>query len=253
MRTVKLTFSYDGTGYSGFQRLTNQKGIQNILEDKLSFLCGEPVEIAGSGRTDAGVHALCQVVSLETDGRIPLGNLVRALNSLLPGDIRALAAEEAAPGFHARKSACWKRYEYRVRYLTEPDPFSYHYVWQIGERPELPLLNAAAACISGTHDFSGFQSSSTTPALPVKTIYESAWTEPSPGLFVYRITGSGFVYHMVRNLVWSMMQAGLGRKPASALAEELRLPRGAFENSPAPAQGLYLAQVGYVPWPKGVP
>lgn len=250
MRTLKLTFSYDGTGYPGFQRLADKTAIQNILEEKLSYLCGEPVQVSGSGRTDAGVHARCQVVSLETNGRIPLENLLRALNSLLPGDIRALKAEEAPMGFHARKNVCWKQYEYQVRYLPEPDPFSWHYVWQIGECPELRLLNEAASCITGTHDFSGFQSSSTTPASPVKTIYESVWSLPEPGQFIYRISGSGFVYHMVRNLVWSMLQAGLGRKPAQALEEELKLPRGAFENSPAPAQGLYLSHVSYEPWPK---
>ena len=248
MRTLKLTISYDGTGYSGFQRLTNHKGIQNIIEDKLSHLLKETVRVAGSGRTDAGVHARCQVVSLETGSRIPIDRVPVAMNSILPADIRVLAAEEAAAGFHARKDVCWKEYEYIVQYTPAPDPFSSHYVWQLQEKPAVEPMNEAARFLVGTHDFKGFRSSGSVEYSPIKTIYYSVWEPQGENRFIYRIGGSGFVYHMVRNLVWSMIRIGLGRKKPETIVQELLAARGEFENEPAPPQGLYLAKVAYEPY-----
>ena len=220
MRTIKLTVCYDGSNYFGFQRQAKEITVQQILEEKLARVCGEPVTVTGSGRTDAGVHARCQVVSFTTEGTIPTANLPRALNSILPEDIRALRAEEAQPGFNARKE-------------------------QMKERLDMEKMNEAAAKLMGTHDFSGFQSTGSTQVSPVKTIYRSCWETEANGTLVYHIAGNGFVYHMVRNLVWSMVQIGLGKKPPQAMAEELKQKRGEFENSPAPAQGLYLAKVEY--------
>ncbi|HAY60616.1 MAG TPA: tRNA pseudouridine(38-40) synthase TruA [Acidaminococcaceae bacterium] len=258
MRTLKITLSYDGTAYAGFQRQTRFPAIQNVVEDVLSRLCGEPVRVTGSGRTDAGVHALGQVVSFTTEGRIPTERFVRALNTYLPADIRALAAEDAPEGFNARKDVLRKEYLYVVQYTPVPDPFLRNYAWQVTEKPVLARLNRAASHILGTHDFSGFQSTGSVPVSPVKTIFTSSWTRcpvpavvtrhgdsDAPERYVYRIAGDGFVYHMVRNLVWSMLQAGWGRKAPDALARELEAPRGAFENAAAPPQGLYLASVIY--------
>ena len=245
MRTIKLTVCYDGSNYSGFQRQAKETTIQQVLEEKLARVCGEPITATGSGRTDAGVHARCQVISFTTDGMIPTANIVRALNGILPQDIRALRAEEVQSGFNARKDACWKEYEYRIRYVPEPDPFSRNYVWQMQELPDIEKMNDAAAMIIGTHDFSGFQSSGSTQVSPVKTIYKSYWIIEQDSTLVYHIAGNGFVYHMVRNLVWSMVQIGLGKKPTQAMADELTQKRGDFENSPAPPQGLYLARVEY--------
>jgi tRNA pseudouridine38-40 synthase len=245
MRTIKLTVCYDGSNYSGFQRQAKETTIQQVLEEKLARVCGEPVTVTGSGRTDTGVHARCQVVSFATEGTIPTANVGRALNSILPEDIRVLRAEEVQAGFNARKDTCWKEYEYRIRFAPEPDPFSRNYVWQMKELPDVNKMQTAASMIVGTHDFSGFQSAGSSPVSPVKTIYESCWVEEQDGTLVYHIAGNGFVYHMVRNLVWSMVQIGLGKKPPEAMAEELCRKRGEFENSPAPPQGLYLAKVEY--------
>ena len=248
MRTFKITVCYDGTNYFGFQRQAKETTIQEVLEDKLSHIFGEPVSITGSGRTDAGVHARCQVVSCTTEGKIPTDNIVRAMNSILPGDIRVLGAEEARDGFNARKDACWKEYEYRIRYTPTPDPFTRNYAWQVKQLPDMEKMNEAARMILGTHNFKGFQSAGSAPVSPVKTIFRSGWEQEPGGMFVYRIAGNGFVYHMVRNLVWSMVQIGFGKKPTQAMEEELQLGRGEFENSPAPAQGLYLARVEYEPF-----
>ena len=147
-RTIKLTVCYDGSNYSGFQRQTKETTIQQVLEEKLARVCGEPVTVTGSGRTDAGVHALCQVVSFTTEGTIPTVNMPRALNSILPEDIRVLRSEEAQPGFNARKDACRKEYEYRIRFTPEPDPFTRNYVWQMKEKPDMNRMNEAAAMAS---------------------------------------------------------------------------------------------------------
>ena len=248
MRTFKLIVCYDGSSYSGFQRQAEETTIQQVLEEKLARICGEPVTVTGSGRTDAGVHARCQVVSFATNGTIPVENVARALNSILPEDIRALRAEEVQAGFNARKNACWKEYEYRIRYTPEPDPFTRNYAWQMTELPDIDKMNVAAAMIMGQHDFSGFQSTGSSPVSPVKTIYKSCWETTPNSTLVYHIAGNGFVYHMVRNLVWSMVQIGLGKKPPESMAEELTSKRGEFENAPAPAQGLYLARVEYGPF-----
>ena len=156
MRTLKLKVCYDGSNYFGFQRQAREITIQEALEKKLARVCGEAVSVTGSGRTDAGVHARGQVISFSTLGQIPVANIPRALNSILPEDIRVLQAEEAEEGFNARKDACWKEYEYRVRYTPEPDPFTRNYVWQIKTEPDLAKMQAAAAKLLGVHDFSGF-------------------------------------------------------------------------------------------------
>ncbi|MBO5637279.1 MAG: tRNA pseudouridine(38-40) synthase TruA [Acidaminococcaceae bacterium] len=248
MRTLKLTVCYDGSNYFGFQRQTKELTIQEVLEEKLARVCGEPVQIVGSGRTDARVHARGQVVSFATRGTIPLANMSRAMNSILPDDIRILQAEEAPDGFNARKDACWKEYEYRIRFTPQPDPFTRNYVWQLREEPDLEKMQEAAQLLLGTHDFSGFQSAGSSPVSPVKTIYVSRWQKEADDTLIYRIAGDGFVYHMVRNLVWSMVQIGLGKKTPQAMQQELQMQRGEFENSPAPPQGLYLARVEYEPF-----
>ena len=249
MRTIKLVVSYDGSCYHGFQKQKDYVTIQSILEEKLALLCGEPVVIAGSGRTDAGVHALAQTVTLTTKGRIPCANMVRASRRLLPRDIVVLSAEEMPEGFHARFSACWKAYEYRVLCTAAPDPFRARYTWQLANKLDVDAMNAAAALLLGTHDFSAFRSSGSVDSSPVKTIYEAGWCKEGSEL-VFRIAGDGFVYHMVRNIVWSLVQVGLGKRSKDDFAAELRAQRCEFLNEPAPAEGLYLAEVCYKPYPE---
>lgn len=244
MRTLKLVVAYDGTNYHGFQKQPDIVTVQGILEDALSKFCGEEVATAGSGRTDAGVHARGQVVSLKTNGRIPCDNLVRASRTMLPKDIVILSCEEAEDGFHARHSARWKRYCYRVHVGEKPDPFLVNYTWQLCEAPDVAAMNEAASLLLGTHNFQAFQSSGSVEGDPVKTIYKAEWEQNASEL-TFTIEGNGFVYHMVRNLVWTLVQIGLGRRTAASLAEELGSQRTEFLNAPAPAQGLYLDYVGY--------
>ena len=141
MRTIKLVVAYDGSCYHGFQKQKDYETIQSILEEKLAMLCDERVVIAGSGRTDAGVHALAQTVTFTTKGRIPCPNIVRASRSLLPRDIVVLSAEEVPEGFHARFSACWKVYQYRVLCGNFANPFRTRYTWQLAEPLQLEAMN----------------------------------------------------------------------------------------------------------------
>ena len=249
MRTIRLVVAYDGSCYHGFQKQKDYETIQSILEEKLAMLCGERVVIAGSGRTDAGVHALAQTVTFTTNGRIPCANIVRASRSLLPRDIVVLSAEEMPEGFHARFSACWKTYEYRVLCAVAPDPFRMRYTWQLGTQLDMAAMNAAAALLLGTHDFSAFRSSGSVDSPPIKTIYTAAWHEEGSEL-VFHIAGDGFLYHMVRNIVWSLVQVGLGKRTKEDFAAELQARRCEFLNEPAPAEGLYLAEVCYKPYPE---
>ena len=241
--------AYDGSCYHGYQKQKDFDTIQSILEEKLALLCGERVSIAGSGRTDAGVHALAQTVTFTTNGRIPCANIVRASRSLLPWDIVVLRAEEMPEGFHARFSACWKVYQYRVLCGAFANPFRVRYTWQLANELNLVAMNEAAALLLGTHDFSAFRSSGSVDSSPIKTIYAAAWHKEGSEL-VFRIAGDGFLYHMVRNIVWSLVQVGLGRRTKEDFAAELEAQRCEFLNEPAPAEGLYLEEVGYRPYPE---
>ncbi len=244
MRTLKLVVAYDGSAYHGFQKQKNNVAVQNILEEVLSKLCGETVLIAGSGRTDAGVHAYGQTISFTTNGSIPCANIIRASKKMLPPDIVIISAEEVAEDFHARYSAKWKRYMYRIVENEYDSPFEVKYAWQMRERLDIDAMNEAAAYLLGTHDFSAFRSSGSIEGNPIKTMYEARW-ERRDGQLLFAIGGDGFLYHMVRNIVWSLVQVGLGKRSVQDFAAELEAKRCEFMNEPAPAQGLYLQEVFY--------
>ena len=250
MRTIKIVIAYDGSAYHGFQKQKHMLTVQGVVEEVLAKLCGEKVVTAGSGRTDAGVHALAQTLTFTTNGRIPCANMVRAAASLLPQDIVLVSAEEAEEGFHARFSARWKTYEYKLLINEHDNPFMVRYAWQLRQQPDVQAMNAAAALLIGTHDFSAFRSTGSVDSSPIKTIYAAHWRQHGEEL-LFRISGDGFLYHMVRNLVWSLVQVGLGRRTQEDFAAELQAKRCEFLNSPAPAEGLYLAQVGYAEYPQG--
>ncbi|MDO4178690.1 MAG: tRNA pseudouridine(38-40) synthase TruA [Phascolarctobacterium sp.] len=244
MRTLKLTVAYDGSAYHGFQKQPGLVTVQGVLEEVLCKLCGEEIATAGSGRTDANVHALEQTVTLKTNGRIPVKNIVRAAASLLPNDIVVISAEEMSEGFHARFSAKGKRYQYRLVVNEHDSPFLVKYAWQIREAIDIKAMNKAAEYLLGSHDFSAFRSSGSIDGDPVKTIYSAKWTCKGEE-FIFTIEGDGFLYHMVRNIVWSLVQVGLGKRTPENFLTELHSHRTEFLNEPAPAQGLYLAKVFY--------
>ncbi|WP_297569702.1 tRNA pseudouridine(38-40) synthase TruA [uncultured Anaerovibrio sp.] len=246
-RNIRLTVAYDGTNYHGFQRQTPPIiAVQNVLETKLEKIFGDSIELAAAGRTDAGVHARGQVVNFFTDGKIPVNKVPRAINSILPADIVVLDASEANREFSARHSAVSKIYEYRILQGDISDPFERSYSWHIRKELDMKAMEQCLKQIEGEHDFSSFRAAGGAPMSPIRSIYQAELTTNKAGRIIsLRFHANGFLYHMVRNIVGTLVNVGMGWKSIddfkSILAARDRTKAGAT----APAQGLYLEKVFY--------
>lgn len=266
----KLILAYDGTDFRGWQVQPGVRTIQGELQSALGRIVGESPLPQGSGRTDAGVHALAQVASFPLQARIPPSNLLRALNRTLPQSIRVLGAEKVRSTFHARHSAVAKTYEYRVLPI-EPaalqicPPFLSRYVCPYSWSIDLDSLNAAAASFLGEHDFRSFAASdpdlATRNEAPgedlsiqtkvhstVRTIFSSAWQQQTTDgfhLLVYRVRGNGFLHHMVRNLVGTMLDVARGYMSLDDVPAILTAHDRTLAGPTAPARGLFLHSVEY--------
>ena len=261
-RTFRLTVAYDGTDFFGWQVQPGMRTVQGTLADCIRQVTGEIVLPQGSGRTDTGVHAEGQAVSLVLKAAIPADRLHRALNRRLPSSIRVLSLAEAPSGFHARSGVRDKTYEYRIfeRRSAEADtericlPPVARYAWDCRWPLRLDAMQQAAAAFAGTHDFTSLAAidpdrteriaKSPDEANNIRTVFSSEWLRRD-GLLIYRVRGSGFLHHMVRNLVGTCVDAGAGRLdpacvPAILLACDRRLA-----GATAPPQGLHLLQVVY--------
>jgi tRNA pseudouridine38-40 synthase len=254
MRRIRITVSYDGTDYHGWQVQPNVATIQRTIESVVTEIEGARVHVHASGRTDAGVHALAQVAAFDLANPIPCENLVRAMNRLLPRDIRILHAEEAAPDFHPRYQAVAKTYEYRILRAEICPPFErlyvYHHPYPLGE----PRMIELARALEGEHDFSAFAAADETDhqgRSKVRRIFSSQFNRDSAHL-IYRVRGSGFLKHMVRNIVGVLLEAGKGNLTASDLQTRLtpacKIPPGPT----APARGLFLISVEYQAQPTDI-
>lgn len=269
MQQWRLTVAYDGTDFHGWQVQPGKPTIQGELQSALGRLVGESPLPQGSGRTDAGVHALAQVASFPLQARIPAVNLIRALNRTLPGSIRVLDARIVADDFHARHSAVGKTYEYRVLPI-EPaaeqicPPFLARYVYPYSWRLNFELLQGAAAAFVGEHDFRSFAASDpdlttrnagdsvvtveTQPRTTVRTILSSEWREQNVDgyqFLIYRVRGNGFLHHMVRNLVGTMLDVGRGYMRVDDLPGIIAAQDRRVAGPTAPARGLFLHSVEY--------
>lgn len=245
MRNIKLTLAYEGTAYAGFQRQKNALTIQAVLEDRLAAVTGERPRIIGAGRTDAGVHALGQVVNFHTASRIETHRFVPALNSLLPKDIAILAAEEVPMEFHARRDARRKTYTYRIWRPAVRPVFERNRAYHFPRPLDLPAMEAAARLLLGRHDFAVFCSAGSTKVkTTVRTIFAAGWEEEGP-LLSFTVTADGFLYRMVRNIVGTLLQVGLGKHPPEWIGELLVLGRRPAAGPSAPACGLFLVAVEY--------
>jgi tRNA pseudouridine38-40 synthase len=253
MRTFKVTLSYDGTDFSGFQRQLNRRTVQAELEAALAPIEGAPVTVAGAGRTDAGVHALGQVASFKLSSSIAASALLRALNATLPEDVRVLAVDEMPDGFHARFSARSKAYRYRISNTPVLSPFQRRYAWHLSRKLDLPAMTAAARELVGEHDFSCFQAHARAGArqtgATVRTITRSTWAEEpvSAGgrLLTYEIAGSGFLKYMVRTVIGTLVEVGDGRRTPQSIGDLLRAGDRGSAGPTAPPAGLYLVRVDY--------
>jgi tRNA pseudouridine38-40 synthase len=256
MTLWKLTLSYDGTPFSGWQVQPGLPTVQGTLASALAQITGETLLPQGSGRTDAGVHALAQVASFSLAAPLPPENLLRALNRALPPSIRILSAEIAPPGFHARHSACAKTYEYHLFEANPREricpPFLAPYVWDCRWPLTLEPMQQAAALLLGTHDFTSFAASdpdlttrtSNSAPNPIKTITLST-LHRHDGLLLFRITGSGFLHHMVRNLMGTLVEIGRGALAAEDLPRILAARNRTLAGPTAPPNGLFLVSVDY--------
>lgn len=246
-RIIKLTLQYDGTDYVGWQRQAKGISIQGLLEDALRQIDGAPVTVHGAGRTDAGVHALGQVCSFTLGASLDSATLARALNAVLPPDVRIAAAEVMSGDFHARFSAAGKVYQYRIVNGPFASPFIRRYVWHVIPALDGAAIREAAPALVGTHDFSAFQGAGSEARSPVRTVRRIQWSGgggPDAPL-VMEIEGDGFLRHMVRNITGTLVEVGLGRMPPSAVRDILDSRDRARAGPTAPPSGLFLAAVLY--------
>jgi tRNA pseudouridine38-40 synthase len=247
MRTLKLTLQYDGTDFVGWQRQPNGVSIQGVLEDALAPIEGTAVTVHGAGRTDAGVHALGQVASVTIWSELVEPTLLRALNAVLPADVRVLSIEEVEAEFHARFSAHAKTYEYRIVNAAIVSPFLQRYAWHVSQPLDLEAMRAAAGPLIGTHDFAGFQGAGSSAATTTRTIH-ALEVEDGAGFdlpLVIRITGDGFLRHMVRNIVGTLVEVGVGRWDPWRMLTVLESRDRSQAGPTAPPQGLFLTHIAY--------
>jgi tRNA pseudouridine38-40 synthase len=267
VRNLRLTIAYDGTDFSGWQVQPGRTTVQGALASAIGRLTGENVLPQGSGRTDAGVHALAQVVSFETASSIPEENWLRALNDILPSGIRVLQAAEAGPDFHARKSARGKTYRYRILRSAICPPFRARYVWHYPYPLDDAAMIAAASIVIGEHDFTSFaavdperlarmeaEKKLNGDGLPtiqgnyratnVRNILSSEWKRENEEL-IYAVRGNGFLHNMVRNLVGTFLLVGKGTVSPEDFLRILVARERSAAGPTAPASGLYLVSVEY--------
>jgi tRNA pseudouridine38-40 synthase len=249
-RNLKLMLAYDGADFHGWQVQPEKPTVQGVLGDCLERVTGERVLPQGSGRTDAGVHALAQVASFAIASPIPPRNLQVALNDVLPASIRVVAVEQVGPEFHARKSAKAKTYRYRI-FRGDPCPpfaarYVYHHPYPLEERAMLD----AAPVVVGKHDFTSFaavdpeRGREDDEPSNIRTIFSSQWQREGEEL-IYTVRGSGFLHHMVRNLVGTFLLVGTGTLTAEDVRKILQARNRSAAGATAPASGLYLVGVEY--------
>ncbi len=248
MRNLKLTIAYDGTDFAGWQVQPDSATVQGTLALAIGRITGEKVLPQGSGRTDAGVHALGQIATFETDSVIPNANFVVALNDILPVSIRVLAVEEVAADFHPRKSAQAKTYRYRVYRKGICPPFLSRYVWHYPYPLDEPAMREAALLVEGEHDFTSFAAvdpeRGKETVSNVRRIFFSQW-QREPSELIYEVRGNGFLHHMVRNLVGTFLLVGKGTLKPADVIRILEAKDRSAAGATAPARGLYLVNVEY--------
>jgi tRNA pseudouridine38-40 synthase len=260
MRNLRLTLAYDGTDFSGWQRQPSEPTLQGLLESALEAVLGEKISLTASGRTDAGVHAANQVANFKTTRAIPCSNLAKALNDRLPASVRIKQACDAAPSFHARFDAVSKTYRYRILLAPIASPFIARFVNHYPYPLDRDAMIEAARRFEGKHDFTSFAASAgQTEELDgqvekpggrngekVRTVFSSKvlW-RPATSLLLYEIRGSGFVHHMVRNIVGTLIEVGRGALEPSDIPRILQARDRRLAGPTAPAQGLCLWKVEY--------
>ncbi|HUU38948.1 MAG TPA: tRNA pseudouridine(38-40) synthase TruA [Candidatus Desulfaltia sp.] len=242
MRVTKLILSYDGTDFCGWQRQPDERTVQGVVEDALAELSGKRIPVAGAGRTDAGVHAQGQVASFRAEFRLKNDALRRALNALLPGDVRVLSAGPAPPGFDARRSARSKVYRYRIFNGPRISPFLFRYVLHWTGPLDLEKMAEAAGRFVRAADFTAF--SSNRLLHPVRRVSRSELHKKGSEI-IYTVEADGFLRYMVRTIVGTLLEVGRGKIDPRAIEDLFAGKRRSLRSPTAPAKGLCLVKVIY--------
>lgn len=241
---MALTLSYDGTHYAGFQIQKNKKTVQGVLEETLRKILKKKPRLLYAGRTDAGVHALSQIVSFKIDSSISTGALQKALNSLLPPDIVVQKAKVVPSSFHPRYERAFKHYRYTLRYHPSRSPFDRLYTTFYPYVLDLSAMRQAARYLKGRHDFKSFQASDKKERSSVRVLHRLSLRRKPPYLFIDLI-GNGFLYKMVRNIVGTLLEVGRGRRTPETIKRLLSKKDRCLAGPTAPAKGLFLVSVRY--------
>ncbi len=245
-RNIKMVMEYDGTQYHGWQRQKNALTLQAIVEEKIQVLTREHVTVIASGRTDAGVHALHQVCHFITHTDMHPESIRKGLNSLLPEDIVVRQAERAPLDFHARYSVKSKTYEYRILNREQPDLFLRHYAWHVARKLDMAGMVACVSLLRGRHDFSSFKSTRSDNLNPVREMIRAELHgSPDKGLIRFLFEADGFLRHMVRNIVGTVVEVGSGRIASDEFLKIFEAKDRKRAGLKAPPQGLFLTMVRY--------
>lgn len=246
MATLRLTLEYDGTGFEGWQaQPAGRRTVQGVLEAALRSVSGRPVRAVGAGRTDAGVHAEGQVASLELSTRLGPETLLRAIDARLPLDLAVRELAPAPPGFHARRDATAKLYRYRIWNGPVRSPLRARYALHVPRPLDAEAMRRAAALLRGRHDFASFQAAGSGVATTVRSLPRLELLGRSGGELALEVEGSGFLRHMVRNLVGTLLEVGRGRRDPEGMSALLAARDRRRAGPTAPAHGLTLVRVDY--------
>jgi tRNA pseudouridine38-40 synthase len=245
MPSFRITIAYDGGPFIGWQRQAEGTSIQGLIEDALRELDGREVAVVGAGRTDAGVHAFAQVASFTLARDTSPDVVVRSLNARLPQEIRVRSAEEVPASFHARFSATSKQYRYRLWTADVLNPFERAYVWHLPGRLDVAAMSEAARFVEGRHDFAAFQAVGGAPGPTERVVTLSTVTMNDEGLVTYEVEGDGFLRHMVRAIVGTLIDVGRGRRAPAWVRDVIASRDRSQAGQTAPAHGLFLVRVGY--------
>jgi tRNA pseudouridine38-40 synthase len=251
-KNIRMVLQYDGTCYQGWQRQKEAPTIQGILEDRLHSMTGERIRVIGSGRTDAGVHALHQVCHFVTHTRLDSWTIRKGLNALVPSDIRITAAEEVPLDFHARYSATSKVYEYRILNREEPDLFLRSFSWHLPVELDKEQMGRCLSALSGRHDFSSFRSSGSGNMNPVRNMTKAKILAEKDGLVRFLFEADGFLRHMVRNIVGTVVDVGRKKIGFNEFMTIFRAGDRRLAGLKAPPHGLFLVMVRYDTMPKSL-
>jgi tRNA pseudouridine38-40 synthase len=245
IRNIKLLIEYDGTNYLGWQVQAKGLTVQGTIEEKLRLLTGEDVHLAGSGRTDAGAHALGQAANFKTRSPMEAHTFQKALNSLLPSDIVIRRIEEVGEDFNARRSAKSKVYEYRILNREVRSVFQRGHAWHVPQRLDLTAMEIAARILTGEHDFSSFRSVGTPTKTSVRKVFRAGWKKGRDGFLLFEIEATGFLKQMVRAIVGTLVDVGKGKITAEEFEKVLEAKDRKKAGPTAPARGLFLKEVKY--------